>query len=418
MTDDSTVTPATGGRAARVGLIRSTTERRIAGVCAALGRATGTDPLLWRVLLAVLTVFAGAGLVLYLVCWLLFPAQGDATSPLGSLVSARKSSTSRFVAVALVLAMLLVGAITIVSTDGRPFIVFGLIAAVVVLLARRNGDAATTPPVAPPVTVATPPPPPPPPPPSTEPYTAPFAPHGPYANRTLELPGETHDAAHSPPPPTVTVPVVEPVTPAPAPRPKRRSSLSLVTFSLVVIELGVAAILIMLGVAIPVGWALAAALLTCGGGLLVGTWWGRARALIPLGVVLSLILGAVTLLGAVPFTSQHVEPVAVERIPSRFTASLGDSRMDLTGVEFTDDDTVDVTVHVWLGQATIVVPENLDVHLDIDQTLGQINVDGESRSGDAPRTKEKSSWPGPDGEGGGTLTITGEVDTGQLEIVR
>lgn len=399
MTASFAAPPDTGGRAARFGLIRPADDRRIAGVGAALGSATGTDPLLWRVLLAVLTLFAGAGVVLYLVCWLLFPARGDQTSPLGSLLSSKKSSTSAFVTLLLGLAAILVSIITFITTNGRPFLVFGFIAALVVMLARRRVAEPAPAPVAESVTPA----------PPVADYTAPFAPHGPYANRTLDLPAEV------PPPPPVP-----PVPPQP-PRPPR-SSLGLVTFSLVVIVIGLAAILDMVGVPVPMASTLAIALLICGGGLLLGTWWGRGRGLILLGVVLSLLLGAVTVVGrslpTVPFTSQHTSAEAVDDIPDRLTATVGASVLDLSGVEFADGEEAEVDVDIWVGSGVIVVGENVDVVLDLDQRRGEVTVDGVDLTGPGqPRVHEYESL-GPDGEGGGRLVVTAVVDTGSLEIER
>src|SRR6266540_4210113 len=45
--------PGTAGWATRYGLVRARQGRMLAGVCAAIGRATNTDPVLWRVLFAV-----------------------------------------------------------------------------------------------------------------------------------------------------------------------------------------------------------------------------------------------------------------------------------------------------------------------------------------------------------------------------
>ena len=46
--------PGAAGFTSRYGLVRPRKGRYLAGVCAAIGRATNTDPVLWRVLLAVL----------------------------------------------------------------------------------------------------------------------------------------------------------------------------------------------------------------------------------------------------------------------------------------------------------------------------------------------------------------------------
>src|SRR5688572_27518166 len=61
-------------------LARDPDDKVVAGVAAAFGRYTGTDPVLWRVTLAVLAVFGGAGLVLYVLGWLLIPKVGEPES--------------------------------------------------------------------------------------------------------------------------------------------------------------------------------------------------------------------------------------------------------------------------------------------------------------------------------------------------
>ena len=66
----------------------------LAGVCAAIGRATNTDPVLWRVLLAVLGFFGGIGILVYLMAWLIIPAEGDTASPVESMLGRGRSSMS------------------------------------------------------------------------------------------------------------------------------------------------------------------------------------------------------------------------------------------------------------------------------------------------------------------------------------
>ena len=60
---------------------RSGSDRKIAGVAGGVGRAFGVDPVLIRVAFVVLTIFAGFGLTLYVLGWLLLPADGDEVSP-------------------------------------------------------------------------------------------------------------------------------------------------------------------------------------------------------------------------------------------------------------------------------------------------------------------------------------------------
>ena len=64
------------------GLRRSTSDRYIAGVAGGLGRHFNIDPTIIRVLLVVLTFFGGAGVVVYVVCWLLVPEDGAEHAPI------------------------------------------------------------------------------------------------------------------------------------------------------------------------------------------------------------------------------------------------------------------------------------------------------------------------------------------------
>jgi phage shock protein C len=54
-------------------LYRSTTDRRIAGVCGGLAEHFNIDPLLVRILFFVFALCATAGVWVYLLLWLLVP---------------------------------------------------------------------------------------------------------------------------------------------------------------------------------------------------------------------------------------------------------------------------------------------------------------------------------------------------------
>ncbi|GAA0929394.1 PspC domain-containing protein [Virgisporangium aurantiacum] len=121
---------------AKYGLVRPVTGRHFAGVCAAVGRATNTDPILWRVLFAVLTLFGGVGLLAYLIGWLLIPADGDTASPVEAVLGRGTSRTSAPVAVIGTIVAILVFAL--VASEGlRPAVVGALVVlGAAVLLSR------------------------------------------------------------------------------------------------------------------------------------------------------------------------------------------------------------------------------------------------------------------------------------------
>ncbi len=77
MTDDQT--PATGSsappEAERPPLTRSENHRVVAGVCGGLGRHLDIDPVVFRVVIAVLCLSGGLGLFLYGLAWLIVPVE-------------------------------------------------------------------------------------------------------------------------------------------------------------------------------------------------------------------------------------------------------------------------------------------------------------------------------------------------------
>src|SRR4051812_43611323 len=63
-------------------LRRSKNDRYIAGVAGGLGRHFDIDPTIIRVVLAVLTFFGGAGILVYGVIWLFVPEDGEDNAPI------------------------------------------------------------------------------------------------------------------------------------------------------------------------------------------------------------------------------------------------------------------------------------------------------------------------------------------------
>ena len=61
------------GRAIRPPLRRSCTDKMLGGVCGGLAEHTGIDSLVWRVAFVGLTLAGGAGILVYLLLWVLMP---------------------------------------------------------------------------------------------------------------------------------------------------------------------------------------------------------------------------------------------------------------------------------------------------------------------------------------------------------
>jgi phage shock protein C len=56
-------------------LQRSRTEKMLGGVCGGLGEYFGVDPTIIRVLWVAITLLGGAGILLYLILWVVMPEQ-------------------------------------------------------------------------------------------------------------------------------------------------------------------------------------------------------------------------------------------------------------------------------------------------------------------------------------------------------
>lgn len=121
---------------------RSANDRKIAGVAGGLGRAFGVDPVLFRVGFAIL-LFTGFGLLLYVLGWLLLPADGDEVSAGESLLGRGQSSTPPALAVglAIVAGMSILGIFSW-GLPVAPLVIGGIIAVLVLRKKGRSGGCA------------------------------------------------------------------------------------------------------------------------------------------------------------------------------------------------------------------------------------------------------------------------------------
>ena len=76
-------------------LMRSETDRMIAGVCGGLAEYLNVDPVLVRLAFVVLGLASGVGLVLYVLLWLLMPTPSRGWIPFPVLTAARPKTSWR-----------------------------------------------------------------------------------------------------------------------------------------------------------------------------------------------------------------------------------------------------------------------------------------------------------------------------------
>jgi phage shock protein C len=56
-------------------LYRSKTDKVFAGICGGIGNYLGVDPVIIRLIWVLLTLCAGAGILVYLLAWLIVPQE-------------------------------------------------------------------------------------------------------------------------------------------------------------------------------------------------------------------------------------------------------------------------------------------------------------------------------------------------------
>lgn len=89
--------------APRPQLRRSPRQKMVAGVCGGLGRYCDVDPVIFRIVLGVLSATGGIGLIFYGFAWLLLPLEGEEENEARRLLSGRVDGASL---VALLLALI------------------------------------------------------------------------------------------------------------------------------------------------------------------------------------------------------------------------------------------------------------------------------------------------------------------------
>jgi phage shock protein C len=82
----------TDGSGSKV-LVRSRDNRMLAGVCAGLANYSGLDVTVIRVIWAVVAVITGgAGVLAYLVAWILIPEEGQGNSIAGDMMRKNRAA--------------------------------------------------------------------------------------------------------------------------------------------------------------------------------------------------------------------------------------------------------------------------------------------------------------------------------------
>jgi phage shock protein PspC (stress-responsive transcriptional regulator)/predicted membrane protein len=370
-------------------LIRPANDRVVAGVASAIARRLSIPTWLVRVIFVILVFSGGVGFVAYAAGWLLIPKEGSSRAAAGLLLD-RIEGPRAWIGVGLVALAVLVA---VESTDlidadlalAAILITFG------VLLYRGDLGLANT----------------------SEEEKSMSDTSSSGVRDTAVLETQTGDGPAQPPvpPPVPPVPSAASAPPVP-PAPKQRSILGRLTIAAGLIILGIMGLFDVADVAdVRARHYFGTAVLVVGIGLLVGSFVGRARGLIILGVILIPPL-LFSPLGDVDWSSTSVRyaPATVAEIQESYTADGGDMVIDLSDVDFAGE-TVAITADMSLGQIQIIVPDDVSVDAQGTVAIGASRVLGDNTAG-LGRMTSAGSVEGDNGQ----LDIDANLDIGEIEI--
>lgn len=323
-------------------LRRRTDDRVIGGVASGLGDFLNVDPLLIRIGFVGLMVFGGLGLLLYVGGWLLVPEDSSDESILEELIHRTGLTPTRWL-VALLFGLGLVifmGGVVNGYAFGELAIGFGVALMVVVL------------------------------------------------GGTLLFRGEPSAAAAAPSAPTSEPRAHATARPVAAPRARRRarprSPLGWYVLGAVLVSIGLLALATNLtGADVELGQFFGMALAVIGGGLVVGTWWGHARLLILLGVLLLPLAVAASFVTA-PIEGgvglHRFDPANPDELQAEYRLLGGRMELDLTQIA-AGDAPIEIVASVAGGQLYLVLPAHASVEVDAKVGAGQLGVLGSWQGG-------------------------------------
>jgi len=154
----------------------------------------------------------------------------------------------------------------------------------------------------------------------------------------------------------------------------------------------------------------AVALLVIGAGLLVGAWWGRARWLIPVGLLVALLLPLTAAADRADLTDGFGERAWRAVDGGDYSLGVGEAVLDLRGLRGAES--AQVEARIGLGELTVLVPRGMSVEVTSDIGLGELDAPGIERK-DVERVQEQFVIGQADDV---TVTLDLEVGVGDIEV--
>ncbi|MGQ0825980.1 MAG: PspC domain-containing protein [Actinomycetota bacterium] len=186
--------------------------------------------------------------------------------------------------------------------------------------------------------------------------------------------------------------------------------------SVLLVGAGIAALVEVLDIAeIDLQAAAAVALAVVGVALVVSAWYGRARGLVLLGILLTIKLSVLAVID-VPLEGgigdRLYRPTTVADVRDEYRLAMGQMTVDLRDVPFREG-TRTVEASVGMGELQVQLPDDVSVRVDAHSGAGVVKLFG----------REAEGWDVDDDRvvtepGGATLVLDLEVGFGGIEVVR
>ncbi|NIH85592.1 PspC domain-containing protein [Amycolatopsis granulosa] len=374
---------------------------KIGGVAAAIGNRYGIDPVIVRVAFVTATVFGGVGASLYLLCWLLFPAEGDEVSPVESLFGQGRSSMSKALTIVLAVLFFPLSSWAFAGGwfDGGGIIGAAMMVTALYLLHRGRGHLYRPVPV-------------------TRSATAAFSMSGPGATRTSDSGWDP--LAADPMAWDLPDPIPAPAPPPPPRVPHRRSKIGVTAFALALLVAGAGTALGSTGATwFSAPHVIGLVLGVLGVGMVAGAFAGAGRKLVLLAVPLSIVGVVLTSTSLSGYSGGMggltARPATAAQVLPSYQHTAGTIDLDLTGLPA--DVPVATEVHLGAGDTTVRVPATADVTYTCQSQAGTVDCFGRESSGLGVRSLTGVDY-GPDGPGGLQLTLKVDQGAGTAEVRR
>jgi phage shock protein PspC (stress-responsive transcriptional regulator) len=351
---------------------RSKDDRMLAGVCAGAARYLNVDPVVIRVIIAVLTFVGLAGLILYVAAWFFLPADDTGQSIAADWFNLDKNEEQVRV-IGLVGAAVLAALAVIGDSQwawwGLPWVLLPLALLYWLFVVRPRRNA-------------------------------------PDAPATAEVQSASDD--------TAVLPATSATDPSPTPVAQRPGSSALTGITLSVAAIA-SAITVLVAESTDAHWTIypAVALAVITAGVLVGMFFGRPGPLILIGLVVTAVLAVGSVMPSNGVGDKSIRPLTAAGVEGEYEHGLGVLRFDLTSVD-DPEQLLGSTIRLenGVGDIKVTVPRDLNVAVDAQVDAGEIRAFG-SKKGDTDATLVRP----PDDPDQPALTLHIRENLGGIEVI-